>query len=316
MIIFLHGPDSYRIKEKLKEIVSSYQKVHKSGLNLSYISFDESKGDIAALRDFRNNFRQVSMFKEKKLAVLVSPFSNATSREKVLECVDDFIKSDDLIVIIEEKALAKNDKALKVLNQKAKCQEFPLLTEAKLKLWIKKEVENYGAHIDDKAINLLILYVGSDLWRLSQETKKLVCYKKGKEINCNDVELLIRSKIETDIFKTIDAIAAKNKKEALRLIHKHIENGDSPLYILSMINYQFRNLLAIKDLQEKGNSYEGIAKKSGLHPFVVKKSFYQLQNFSFSELKKIYQKIFQVDLDIKTGKVESEMALDLLLAEI
>ena len=34
------------------------------------------------------------------------------------------------------------------------------------------------------------------------------------------------------------------------------------------------------------------------------------------ELKKIYQKIFQIDLDIKTGKIEAETALDLLLAEI
>ena len=34
------------------------------------------------------------------------------------------------------------------------------------------------------------------------------------------------------------------------------------------------------------------------------------------QLKKIYQKIFQVDFDIKTGKIEPETALDLLLAEI
>jgi DNA polymerase III delta subunit len=34
------------------------------------------------------------------------------------------------------------------------------------------------------------------------------------------------------------------------------------------------------------------------------------------ELKKIYRKIFQIDSDIKTGKIEPETALDLLLAEI
>lgn len=316
MIIFLHGPDSYRIKEKLKEIVDSYQKVHKSGLNLSYIRCDENKGDLIALSDFKNNFRQVSMFKEKKMAVLVNPFSTPSSKEKVLEYIDDFIKSDDLIVILEEKALAKNDKALKVLSQKAKCQEFPLLSGVKLKSWVKKEVEGYGAKINEAGTDLLISRVGSDLWQLSSEIKKLACFKKEGEINCDDIALLVRAKTESDIFKTIDAIATKNKKEALKLIHKHIENGDSPLYVLSMINYQFRNLLAIKDLQEKGNSYEQIAKKSGLHPFVVKKSFYQLQNFSFSDLKKIYLKLFQVDLDIKTGKADHLSALDLLVAEI
>ena len=99
---------------------------------------------------------------------------------------------------------------------------------------------------------------------------------------------------------------SKNKKQALDLFHKHLDNGDNSLYLFSMIAYQFRNLLIIKE-----NS-----KKSGLHPFVVQKSIYLCRQFTMDQLKKIYQKIFQIDLDIKTGKIEPELALDLLLAEI
>ena len=69
---------------------------------------------------------------------------------------------------------------------------------------------------------------------------------------------------------------------------------------------QFRNLLIIKQSP----------KNSGLHPFVVQKSSYLCNQFSIEQLKKIYQKIFQVDSDIKTGKIEPELALDLLLSEI
>jgi DNA polymerase-3 subunit delta len=53
-----------------------------------------------------------------------------------------------------------------------------------------------------------------------------------------------------------------------------------------------------------------------MHPFVVEKTLFQARKFQLEELKKIYQKIFQVDLDIKTGKVDPETALDLLIAEI
>jgi DNA polymerase-3 subunit delta len=83
-----------------------------------------------------------------------------------------------------------------------------------------------------------------------------------------------------------------------------------------MISYQFRNLLTIKELQDAQIPYNLIAKRSGLHPFVVQKSSYLCNQFSFLQLKKIYRKIFQVDSDIKTGKIEPETALDLLLAEI
>ena len=159
---------------------------------------------------------------------------------------------------------------------------------------------------------------------MANEIKKLVAYKTGHnqittvtklcpEIEREDVELLVKSKIEIDIFKTIDAIAAKNKKRALKLLKAHLEKGDSPLYLLSMINFQFRNLLIIKDLIEKNLSPYSF---TNLHPYVIKKSISLLGKFSFSELKKIYQKIFEVDLDIKTGKIEPEMALDLLITEI
>ena len=76
---------------------------------------------------------------------------------------------------------------------------------------------------------------------------------------------------------------------------------ETSLFIcFTMIAYQFKNLLIIKELQV--TTIWTIAKKSGLHPFVVQKSFYLCNQFTIEQLKKIYQKIFQVDSDIKTGK--------------
>jgi DNA polymerase-3 subunit delta len=149
-----------------------------------------------------------------------------------------------------------------------------------------------------------------------KENEVLFGHKNRQKIEVADVRLLVKSKIESDIFKTIDAISQKNKKQAIFLIHKHLETGDSPHYLLSMINFQFRNLLIIKDLIEKNRPYYAILKISKLHPFVVKKSYQEANKFTFPELKKIYQKIFQVDLDIKTGRVSPEAALDLFLAGI
>ena len=329
MIIFLYGQDTYRMKEKLKEIIASYKKIHKSGLNLKY--FDcQKKSSEAIFDDFKNEIRQTSMFKEKKLAVINSPFSDADFKEKFLEEAKDFLKSENIILLYEKEKINKNNSLFKFLKKNTKCQEFKVLSGQKLNTWVKKEFEKYDTKIDQDALETLIEYVGNDLWQMANEIGKLASYKNNpvfasssvgttagkKQIQAKDVELLVRSKIETDIFKTIDAIAEKNKKRALELLHKHLEKGDSPLYLLSMINYQFRNLLIVKDFIERCKPYNVILKKSGLHPFVVKKSYYQSQKFSFQELKKIYQKIFQVDLNIKTGRIESEMALDLLIAEI
>ena len=307
MIIFLYGQDTYRMREKLKEMIERYKKIHKSGLNLKYFN------DFTNLKD---EIRQVPMFKEKKLAVIADVFANLDFKEKFLENKKDFLKTEDIILFYQEGEINKNNSLFKFLKKNAKSQEFKFLGGQRLKTWIKKEFDRYETEIDSGVLEKLIEYIGNDLWRMSNEIKKLASFKNNKRVRVEDVELLVRSKIETDIFKTIDAIAEKNKKQALKLLHKHLEKGDSPLYLLSMINYQFRNLLIVKDFIEKHKPYDVILKKSGLHPFVVKKTYYQSQKFTFQELKKIYQKIFKVDLDIKTGRIQPEIALDLLITEI
>jgi len=306
MLIFLYGQDTYRSRQKLNEIINHYKKIHKSGLNLKY--FD---GKNLSFQDFKDEIRSVSMFAEKKLAVLKNTFLNKNFKENFLRDSKEFAESKNIVLFYEEEEFS-GDKLFKFLKKHAKSQEFKPLQSQKLKNWVKKGFDDYGIEIREEALEKLINFVGSDLWQMANEIKKLVSYKlkcPNPEISQRDIELLVKPKIENDIFKTIDAIASKNKKQALDLIHKHLEKGDTPLYLLSMINFQFRNLLIVKSSRF---GYE----KLKMHPYVIQKSTQQARKFNFEELKKIYQKIFQVDLSIKTGKVEPETALDLFIAEI
>ena len=311
MIIFLYGPDTYRSRQKLNEIIEHYKKIHRSGLNLRYFE----AGNLN-FQDFKNEVETISMFREKKLVVLKDIFSNKDFQEEFLKQGEKFVNSANIILIYEKKEIDKKNSFLKFLKKNSESQEFELLEGQRLKNWVKKEFEKYQAQIDLKVIDELINFVGSNLWQMESEIKKLVNYKNGQKIKREDVELLVRPKIETDIFKTIDAISEKKKSRALFLLHQHLEKGDAPLYLLVMINFQFRNLLEIKDLIEKNLPYYKIINKSKLHPFVVKKSYQQAQRFTLQQLKKIYQKIFETDLNIKTGKMEPETAIDLLITEI
>jgi len=319
MILFLYGPDTYRSRQKLNEIIEHYKKIHKSGLNLKFF-----EGEELNFEDFKDEFQQTSMFKEKKLVVLTNFFSNLVFKERFLKEGKNFVNSADIILFYEKNPIPEKDSLFHFLIKNAKSQEFKLLAGQKLKNWVKKEFLNFGIEISQEALEKLISFVGNDLWQMSNEIKKLVAYRTGHnqvttvtkvcpEIKREDVELLVKPKIETDIFQTIDAIAARNKKMALKLLKAHLEKGDSPFYLFSMINFQFRNLLIIKDLMERNLSPYSL---NHLHPYVIKKSIPLLEKFSFSELKKIYQKIFQLDLDVKTGKIEPEMALDLLITEL
>ena len=311
MIYFIYGEDSYRAKRKLEEIVLSYKEKHKSGLNLIYIDAEKE-----SFKDFFSNLQITSMFAETKLVVLKNVFEDEKFQEEFLENIKNLESSKDVIVIYEDIAPDKRTKFFKALLKNTKCQEFEHLAPAMLKKWVAQEFANKKAKINPDALDLLISFVGTDLWQMDNEVKKLSSYKVGGTIAHQDVELLVKANTENDIFKTIDALVSDNKKQALSLLHKHLDDGEAPLKLLAMITYQFRTLLVIKDLQDKNEPYGAIARKSGLHPFVVQKNFYLCNQFSMEKLKKIYWKIFQIDSDIKTGKVDAETSLDLLLAEI
>lgn len=318
MVIFLYGQDTYRLTQKLREIIEEYKKIHKSGLNLRFLDFSGSAGELN-FQDFKDAFQQRSIFKEKRLIVLTNIFSNKDLKQSFLKNIKNLTDSKDVIVISEKNKILANDPLFKILKKKVICQEFKPLEGQSLENWVKKEIEKYRVKIEPEALQQIIDFIGNDLWRFSNEIKKLVNYK-GKNSNLiitkQDIELLVRPKIEPDIFQTINFLASKNKKQALSLLKKHLEKGDSPLYLLSMISFQFRNLLMIRELIDKNRPYFLISKETKLHPYVVKKSHAQAQRFSLSELKKIYQKIFEVDLNIKTGKLEPETALELLITEI
>jgi DNA polymerase-3 subunit delta len=311
MIIFLYGPDTYRSKQKLNEIVEHYKKIHKSGLNLKFLDLKEK-----SFSDFKNECQSASMFKEKKLIVLKNASFNKEFKEQFLEKIKEFSSFEEIILFFEEGEISKDDIFFQEIKKVAKFQEFKPLDVFRLKFWIKEEFKKYNSRIEEGAINKLIEFVGNDLWQMENEIKKLAAFKNGGEVNQRDVENLVTPNLEANIFKTIDFIAKGDKKKALKSLKSHLEKGEKFSYIFSMIKFEFRNLLMIKDLVEKRTSIFNIRRQTNLHPFVIEKSLPLVKKFQLEELKKIYQKIFELDLAIKSGKIEPETALTFFISQI
>jgi DNA polymerase III delta subunit len=97
MIIFLYGPDGYRIKENVNTIVSAYRKKHASGVN--FYRFDiEKNGSFDGLS---NAVKSVSFFDEVKLIVVKNAFDNKTYPQNFISLINDLnINTDKNIVLL------------------------------------------------------------------------------------------------------------------------------------------------------------------------------------------------------------------------
>ncbi|OGI25033.1 MAG: DNA polymerase III subunit delta [Candidatus Moranbacteria bacterium RBG_13_45_13] len=321
MIIFLYGEDEFRSQRKLAEIKNKFLQNYKEGATLFVFDFLENEEKIDELT---LKLSSGGLFSNKKLAIVKNIFLNKTAAENAAFL--DFLKRADkegvkdlTLVFWEKEKIDKKLKLAKFLLEKAKKQEFNFLEGMKLTNWITEEIKRVGEgkiSISPKAVEKLILFVGSNLDLLSKELEKLVNYKSRGEVTEEDVGLLVRSKIDSDIFKTIDSLARRDKKTAARLLHDHLGAGDDPFYLLSMYFYQFRNLLKVKALTEKRVSEKKIAQDLKLHPFVARKSAEQAHNFSLGKLKELYKKLCEIDFEAKTGKTDIELALDKFIATV
>jgi len=314
MFIFLFGEDTYRLQKKLNEIQDKYKKIHENELNLKRT--DASQAEFG---EFIDEMFQRSMFIKRKLLLLENLFSNERFQKDFLKRIKEIAKSRDIVVIFEKNKIAKKNKLFLALKKYAECQEFQLLKDAELKKWVENEFKKQEIGISYEAINLILEFLGNDLWQISNEIKKLICLKKSaqiKEIKKQDIENIVKPNLETNIFEIISTLAQKDKKKALKLIQIGLNKGDTPINILNMINYQFRGLLIAKELMGKGKGLNDFLKLDIFKPYPARKAWYASVSFSLNELKKIYQKIFEADLNMKTGKVQQEEALKMLIADI
>ena len=324
MIFFLYGPDTYRVRQKLKEIQEKYQKTYLHAVHVQYFDCAHTE-----LQDAKNALESISMFEQKKLLIFQNVFANSALEEFLFERRKQLAESvHHIIVLFEAARLAarqaenktkNSSKFFSWLKKNAKQQEFLLLSPAKLKLWISQEFERYNLKVAPQAQEALARAAGSDLWRLSNEIKKIAAWKKSTQttsIRESDVALLVNSQEEADVFAMVEAAAQKDRKRALNLLYRHLQKGDSPSYLSSMLQYQFRTLLQIRDMAERKLSYGAMLQKTKLHPYVLKKGMQIAQNFSLSELKSIYEKLFILEKQLKTGKGEPAGVFDLLFATL
>lgn len=305
MIIFLYGKDSYRISQKIREIIKGYEAKNPSGLNLINLDFAENR-----LEDFFESVKSGSLIPEKKLIILKNAFK--TDSEALLNFFksQNLSKRDDVILIIVNFGDSDKGKLFEYLIKKPnQAQNFKPLKAYEVKSWAKQFSNSLGIDLTGEALDFLISNCGLELWRFDCEIRKLADFKIKGVVSRSQVEELAVSSANYNIFRLTDALAKKNKKKALEALYIALDNGEKPTELLGLLAWQIRNLLRFKSNPDKSSDLK-------LHPFVLEKIKESAGLFSIDELNAILSKIVDLDLIFKTGNVNERTALSLLIAEL
>jgi DNA polymerase-3 subunit delta len=183
--------------------------------------------------------------------------------------------------------------------------------------WIKTAVEEKGSSISPAAIGSLVDLVGNDLWTLAHELEKLSLYASGRTIQEADARELVSQVREASIFAAVDAILEGKPGIALPLLRQLRQDGREVSYIISMIQRQLRLLALARDLADRGVPQRELGSRLGLNSqFVLRKTLDQARRHSSSAINWQYHRLLEVDLAVKQGLMEPDLALELLVAEM
>lgn len=291
MIYLLWGKDSFNLQLELNKIVAENKDSRQH--NLKEVS----------LSDFISEILTDSFFDNKRLIVSTNFFAQVTKEKKDKDLIEALgkITPDTTIVFVEDNEPKAALKKFLISNAKIIHHDKPQGKD--LIEHIKVKTTELGADISPLAAERLASYVGPDYWQLDEELKKLALYKKDdpmdQVIDVADVDELVRSGFEANIFELMDAISQKNTNRAISLLDSFLDSGENEMYILSMIARQFRNI-AMAKLENTNEAT--LAKKAGIHPYVAKKSIMQARNFSAEEIGSIYDRIIKTDFALKSGQ--------------
>jgi len=313
MIIFLHGEDTYRLIQSRNEIIQKYQAKHGSGFNLFRID-----GSVAsAFAEITEAIKSISLFSEVKLISIGNIFGNPQTAKDLCELFTKYkMATDPSVVILATHsgtvAQAKPKELLALLaDSKNLVRNFTNLEGAQLQSWIKKEAVAREVSFATGALARFINVAGEDSWAQIHNLDKLTNYSRGI-ISTADIDLLIKTETEPNVFEFIDALGSGRRTQAFSLLSEELAYGRDPYYLLSMVMYQFRNMLVVKDFADRNISSTQIAQKAGIHPFVVKKMISAVAHLSLADIKRLYQEALNLEQGTKQGKCDLEDGLFML----
>ena len=221
------------------------------------------------------------------------------------------------VLILVDGQIKKGNAMLKELAPLASVKEFPLLKGAALGEWIRGRAKEGKGTISPEAVRMLASLVGENLWVLASEIEKLLLYTAGRRIDEGDVKQVVSYAREAGVFTMVDALIEGRAARAAPLLHQLLQEGDTAPYLLVMITRQLRLLVQSKELSLQGFSAAEVKARLALtSDYVLNKALEQGRRYSMGRLEQVYRKLLETDLSIKRGLWKSELALDLLVAEL
>jgi DNA polymerase-3 subunit delta len=220
------------------------------------------------------------------------------------------------VVFIDGALGGKANALLKELSGVAEVKGYPMPRGGELQRWIRTRIEAKGGTVSNQAVVRLASVAGADLFALDNELEKLTLYAGGRDIEPDDVLVMVSASKDANIFKAVDAALEGRTAAALTECRRVLADGESVGRVMYMLHRQVRLLMLAKELQRQRVPGGEMGGRLGVGGYGLQKTLEKAPAFSMDQLTRAHRLLTETDESIKTGRVRDEVALDILLADL
>lgn len=320
MIYFIGGLSNREFK--YFDIIESIRK-NNQGIQESFFDVEAKEED-----KFFEKISFNSIFSLKELIVL-----KRAEKLKNIEKILDYILSLDIenkeIVIDysceEGKLPSKLSKKIEELKNDKKIEVYLFLSsdDSSLKKYIETELK-----INEKESSMLIEMIGNNPFKVKNEVRKINVYLNGEKFDINEIKKIICVDKKFKLYEMTANILTNNPKETM----SYLEETKEYMGILYSLYSELEDMYKLKVLVKEGynfstsyNKFKGeyenikeIFKVNGRfqNSYSIFKKIERTKNYTINNLRKLIFRCWEIEKDIKNGKIEMETGVELLIIEI
>lgn len=297
MIFLLIGEDSFQIKEKEKELVEKFS--------------PQPLKEVLYRFNLKEDFQEViekeiqtpSFFNQRKIFILENPDKNPNFQSFFLRNLSLFEKSEDIFILIQGGKI-KNRSFFQKLKAHSCFFEFKLFSEKELIEWAKKKAKKLSLSFSPKAFEVLLERCGKNPWRIERELEKLSLFQeKGGVFTEKEILELVPFIVEENIFSFVNALLERDVKKAIFLFREYLFSGERLNFLFPILRSQIRDLMFTISLFQNIPSFAPKLLLKRFHPYRAKILMENARKFDLENLKRVYFKIFELEVKTKTGEL-------------
>lgn len=279
-----------------------------------------------SIQDVIADAETLPFFTEKKIIFAEYPYFLTNKNENIqinhdVKSLETYVENPapftHLILVAPYESLDGRKQITKHVRKfscEVSCQP---LKGKELKKWVSKLVEPFNIRISDDARYILETEYGSNLSMLQKEMEKLAHYVgDGGTITTNVLQEAMSASLELSAFDLVNQVLNQNFATAIRIYKQLEKRKEDPVRLVALLATQFRLIYQVKLLRKRGYALKQIEKEINAHPYVIKLAFERSNKYDEAFLSNILKAFAEADTLIKQGKMQKEIALEMLLYQI